>query len=162
MVLESSILAIITFIALFIALKNLNKSYAAIGALIGVIANILFMAYYPVLLGMVYLSDQFIGAAEEQQKVLSTAAEALIAQNNAFNPIYESLMGIGVLILSLVMLKGRVFRKSIAYIGIATCVAALTALALFPLVGLTYFWWWVLFAVWFIALGWRLINLGRK
>jgi hypothetical protein len=160
LVLETSILAIVAFVAIFIALKHINKSYAAIGAVVIITCQFLFMAYYPILLGLVYLSDQYIVATDTQQKVLATAAEALIAQNNAFNPIYESLFAIGILILSLVMLKG-VFHKSIAYLGIATAVAAIVALALFPVIGLTYFWWWLLFAVWFIAVGWKLCRLGR-
>jgi hypothetical protein len=160
LVLESSILAIVTFVALFAALKHISKSFSAIGAVVAVTSLILFMAYYPVLLGLVYLSDQYKAATDTQQKVLATAAEALIAQNNAFNPIYESLLAIGILILSLVMLKG-VFHKSIAYLGIATCAAAIIALALSPIIGLNYFWWWAFFTVWFIAVGWKLYRLGR-
>jgi len=61
---------------------------------------------------------------------------------------------------SLVMPKG-VFHKSVAYLGIATFAAAIIALALFPIIGLTYFWWWAVFAIWFIAVGWKLYRLGR-
>jgi hypothetical protein len=159
LVLGTSILAIISFVTLFVALKPLNKSYAAIGAVIAITCQLLFMAYYPVLLGLVYLSDQYIAAMDAQRVVLATAAESLIAQNNAFNPLYESLFGISILILSLVMLKG-VFHKSIAYLGIATCVAAFIGLALWPIVGVAYFWWWLLFLIWFIAAGWKLYRLG--
>ena len=159
LVLGTSILAIISFVALFVALKPLNKSYAAIGAVIAITCQLLFMAYYPVLLGLVYLSDQYVTATDTQQVILATAAESLIAQNNAFNPLYESLFGISILILSLVMLKG-IFHKSIAYLGIATCVAAFIGLALWPIVGVAYFWWWLLFLVWFIAVGWKLYRLG--
>lgn len=161
LVLETSILLIITFVALFAALKHLNKSYAAIGAVVGVTSQILFMAYYPILLGLVYLSNQYAAATDAQQKVLATAAEALIAQNNAFNPIYENLFAAGILIISLVMLKG-VFHKSVAYLGIATFAAAIIAMALFSIIGLAYLWWWVVSTIWLIAAGWKLYRLGRK
>jgi hypothetical protein len=161
LVLETGILLMVTFAALFAALKRVNKSFAAVGALIAVVCQVLFMAYYPVLLGLVYLSDQYAGAAAARQGELAVAAEALIAQNNAFNPVYESLFAAGVLVISLVMLKG-VFRKWIAWLGVATFAAAVTALVLYPVVGLAYFWWWLVFTVWIVAVGVRLIRLGRS
>jgi len=102
-----------------------------------------------------------VAATDTQRVVFATAAESLIAMNNAFNPLYESLFGISILILSLVMLKG-LFHKSVAYLGIATCVAAFIALALWPIVGVAYFWWWLLFVIWFIAVGWKLYSLGSN
>ena len=161
LVLGSSILAIVSFVALFVALKHLDKSYAAIGTVVAITCHLLFLAYYPVLLGLVYLSDQYVAATDTQRVVFATAAESLIAMNNAFNPLYESLFGISILILSLVMLKG-LFHKSVAYLGIATCVAAFIALALWPIVGVAYFWWWLLFVIWFIAVGWKLYSLGSN
>jgi hypothetical protein len=134
LVLETSILAIVAFVALYTALKGVNKSYAAIGAIVAGSAQLLFMAYYPVLLGLVYLSDQYIAAPETQRAALAAAADALIAQNNAFNPFYEPLFAAGVLILSLVMLKG-VFHKGVAYLGIATFAACLIGMALWPFGG---------------------------
>lgn len=160
LVLETSILAIVAFVALFVALKHLDKSTAAIGAIVACTAHILFMAYYPILLGLVYLSDQYVAAADSQKSVFATAAESLVAQNNAFNIFYEPLFALGVLILSLVMLKG-VFPKSIAYLGIATFVAVFIGLALWPIVGVAYFWWWLFFVIWFIAVGWKLLQLAR-
>jgi len=161
LVLGTSILAIVSFVALFVALKHLDKSYAAIGTVVAITCQLLFLAYYPVLLGLVYLSDQYVAATDTQRVVFATAAESLIAMNNAFNPLYESLFGISILILSLVMLKG-LFHKSVAYWGIATCVAAFIALALWPIVGVAYFWWWLLFVIWFIAVGWKLYSLGSN
>ena len=113
LVLGTSLLAIVSFVALFVALKHLDKSYAAIGAVVASTCQLLFMAYYPVLLGLVYLSDQYVTATDTQRVVFATAAESLIAQNNAFNPLYESLFGVSILILSLVMLKG-IFHKGSA------------------------------------------------
>jgi len=159
-VLGTSVLAIVAFVALFVALKQVDKSYAALGAVVAVTCQLLFMAYYPVLLGTIYLSDKFVTATASQQAMLGAAAESLIAMNNAFNPLYESLFGISILIFSLAMLKG-VFHKSIAYLGVATCVAAFIALSLWPIVGVNYLWWWVFFFVWFTAVGWKLYQLGK-
>jgi hypothetical protein len=159
MVLGASVLAPVVFAALFLALKHVDKGLAALGAIVASTMQILFAAYYPVLLGLVYLGDQYVAAPSSGQAVFVTAAEALIAQNGAFNPLYESVFAVSILIVSLVMLKG-VFPKWLGYLGIVTCAAAFVGLALWPVVGVAYFWWWLPFSVWFIAIGVRLIRLG--
>jgi hypothetical protein len=159
-VLGTSILAIVSFVALFVALKHVDKSYAAVGAVVAVTCQLLFMAYYPVLLGTIYLSDKLVTASADQQAILGTAAESLMAINNAYNPLYESLFGISILFFSLAMLKG-VFHKGIAYLGVATCVAAFIGLALWPILNVAYLWWWVLFVIWFTAIGWKLYQLSK-
>jgi hypothetical protein len=159
-VLGTSILALISFIALYLALKHIDKNMAMLGAIILVTCELLFMAYYPVLLGLIYLSEQYIKAAVEQQVVFTTAAESLLAMNNGFNPLYESLFGFGIFFFSLAMLKG-VFHKWVAYVGIVTPVAAIAALSLWPVLGVNYFWWWIFFMVWFSAVGFKLYQLGK-
>ncbi|MEJ2287056.1 MAG: hypothetical protein P8Y02_00155 [Deinococcales bacterium] len=158
-VLVSSIFAIIAFAALFLALERADKSLAALGAIIGVTCQILFLAYYPVLLGLIDLSDKYAAAPASDASAIATAAMPLIAQNNAFNPMYEGMFAVGILFLSLAMLRG-IFPRAIAYLGIATAVSAFLALSLFGVVGVSYFWWWLLFVFWFVAAGWKLIRLG--
>ncbi len=159
LVLGTSILAIIAFVALFLALKHLDKSLAALGAVITCTMQVLFMAYYPILLGLSFLADKYTVAVDQGNLVI--AAEALMAQNNAFNPLYESVFAIGILIISLPMLKG-VFHKSVAYVGMANAPAAIIALALWPILGVGYFWWWGLFVIWFTAVGLKLLQLGKS
>ena len=161
LVIGTSILAIVVFVALFLSMKHLDKSIAALGSMIAIVIEILFLAYYPVLLGIVYLSEEYTQADAALRDVYISAAEALIAQNNAFNPLYESLLATGILLLSLVMLKG-VFNRGIAYLGIVTAPVAFVSLALWPIIGVAYFWWWSLFVLWFLAIGWTLIRLGRE
>jgi hypothetical protein len=158
-VLVSSIFAIITFAALYLALERVNRSLAALGALIGITCQVLFLAYYPVLLGLIDLSDKYAAAASIEAASIATAAMPLIAQNNAFNPMYESVFAVGILFLSLAMLRG-VFHRAVAYLGIATSASAFLALSLFGVIGVSYFWWWLLFVFWFVAAGWRLIGLA--
>lgn len=159
-VLQGSILLIITFAAIYPTLKQIDRVFAAVGTIISITTQVLFMAYYPVLLGLVYLSDQYVTAGAARRVGLEASAEALIAQNSAFNPIYEALMGIGVLFLSLAMLKGG-YSRLVAYLGIATCAAAFVGLSLYPIVGIGYFFWWAFFVAWLLAVGWKLIRMGR-
>lgn len=160
MVLGTSFFAIITFVALFVALQHLDKGKAAVGAITAIVIHILFIAYYPVMLGLSHLAKHYQTASDAQQMSFASAAEALLAINNAFNPLYESVFAISILFLSLVMLKG-VFHKVVAYLGIITSISAFIALSLWPLVGIGYFWWWLFFMAWFLAVGWKLYRLGR-
>jgi hypothetical protein len=159
MVMGVGIFAVVVFAALFVALKHVNKSYAALGAIIAITMQILFVAYYPVLLGQAYMSDMYLTAGPAQQAELVVSIEVLIAQINQFNPLYEGVFAISILIVSLVMLKG-VFHKVAAYLGIATFVAAFIGLALWPVIGVSYFSWWLIFMIWFSAVGWKLYRLG--
>lgn len=160
LVLGGSVLAIVTFIALFVALKHLDKSMALIGAAWAVTAQILFIAYLPVLYGLAFLSNQYMTAPAAEQNTYAVAAEALIAMNNGFNPFYESFFAVSILLISIPMLKGA-FSKFVAYLGIATPVVCIVAMSLWPIIGIGYFFWWLLFMVWFALVGWRLIQLGR-
>lgn len=151
---------IVTFVALFAATRHLDQSWAAIGATVSVVTQVLFMAYYPVLLGLAYLGEQYPTAGAARQAELAIAADALIAQNSGFNPAYEAMMGVGILIFAIVMLKG-VFPRWLGWLGVATFVAAIVGLSLYPVIGLNYFLWWIVFVVWFVAVGWKLFQLGR-
>ena len=155
----ASFLGIITFTALFMSLKDLNKSVAALGALITITYHVVVIAYLPVTLGIAYLSDLYTRSGVDRQESLAAAAEGLVAVIDAFNPLYEGALAVGILLLSVAMLRG-VYHRYLAYLGIATCIAALIGISLFPVIGFAYFGWWLLFAVWFIAVGWRLLRLG--
>src|SRR6266516_287854 len=68
---------------------------------------------------LIYLSDQYVAATTAAQRVaFATAAEGHIAVTNAVNSA-GILFEVGILIISLVMLKG-VFHKGVAYLGIVT------------------------------------------
>lgn len=159
-VLGTSFFAIITFAAMFVALMNADRVKALIGSITAIVIHILFIAYYPVMLALGFIASAYQGADEMQRRSFEAAAEALLAINNAFNPLYESVFAISILFLSLAMLKG-VFDRKVAYLGILTTLSAWTALLLFPIVGIGYFWWWLLFMIWFIAVGWKLIKISR-
>ncbi len=156
------VLALVVFLALYAALKDLDKGYSAIAALIGISSWALTLAL-PTTGGgatvLVYLSDQYEAAASaEQRTAMVTIAEGLIAENNT-----PSLVGVlttvGILLVSLVMMKG-VFPRWIAYLGIATGVVGIVSETLRPLLGVGYSVYGVLLLVWFVTVGWKLYRLG--
>jgi hypothetical protein len=160
-----SVPAMVVFLALYVALKHLNKSYAAIGALLGIASEVAALAYNssPQSLngGLVYLSDQYMAAITAAQRLtFATAAEGLIAVTNAVSAA-GVLTAIGMLILSLVMVKG-VFHKGVAYLGIVTGVLGIVSEVLRPMLGLGYAVYGLLLPIWFLAVGWKLYRLGSS
>jgi hypothetical protein len=159
-----SVLAMVVFLALPMALKHLNKSYAAIGALIGIASWALTLAW-PTTGGgghaLVYLSDQYVAATTAAQRTaFATAAEGFIAQNT-IPTITGVLEPVGILILSLLMLKG-VFHKSVAYFGIVTGALGIMSEALRPILGVGYAVYGVLLILWFLVIGWNLYRLAAS
>jgi Domain of unknown function (DUF4386) len=160
-----SLPAMVVFLALYVALKQLNKSYAALGALVGIASEGIALAYNssPPSLngGLVDLSDHYVAATTVAQRAaLATAAEGLIAVSNAVNAA-GILTALGILILSLVMLKG-VFQKGVAYLGIVTGTLGIVSEALRPMLGPGYAVYGLLLPLWFLAVGWKLYQLGAS
>lgn len=159
-----SVLLVVTFLALWPALKELDKSIAAIGVVLGVASWAVSLAY-PATGGgapaLVYLSDQYAAAGSEAQRAaVASAAEGFIALNYV-PTIIGVLQTVGILIVSLVMLKG-IFRRWIVYLGIATGAIGVVSEALKPILGLGYIVYGLLLMLWFIAIGWELLRLARS
>lgn len=160
--LAPSVFAAIVFLALFPALKHLNKSYAALGSLAGFVSWVLGLAIpttgggAPVL---VYLSEHYMATTiAAQHTAFATAAEVFIAQNNTTSAS-GILAPVGILILSLVMLKG-VFPKGVAYLGIVTGALGIASEALRPLIGPGYLVYGLLLPAWILLVGWKLYRLA--
>jgi len=161
--LAPSVLAMVVFLALYPALKHLNKSYAAIGAVLGISAWALSLAWPTTGEGaptLVYLSDRYAAATTAAERTaFATAAEVLIA-TEAIPAALGVLQTIGILIISLVMVGG-VFPRSVAYLGVATGAIGIVSEALISILGIAYAIYGVLVMVWFLVIGWQLYRLAR-
>jgi len=163
--LAPSVLAMIVFLALYMALKHVNKSLAAIGALIAIASQIIGLAYSssPQSLNgaLVLLSSQYMEATTAIQKAAyAAAAESLMAMANSVSAS-GILFSIGILIISLVMLRG-VFNRGIAYLGVATGTIAVFSETFRPVIGVGYIVFFILEVIWLIAVGWKLYRLSAK
>jgi Domain of unknown function (DUF4386) len=157
--------AAIVYLALFPALKHLNCSYAALGAATGGGAWALTLAIPTTTStgapALVYLSDQYVAIADPAQRaLLAAAAETLIAQNRTPG-VAGMLTKVGMLIISLVMLRG-VFPRSVAYLGVATGLLGIASEALRPVIEGGYTFYGVLLLVWTGAVGLKLYRLGTS
>ena len=158
------VFAMVTYLALYPALKHLDRSLAALGAVVGGSAWALTLAIPTTTTGapaLVYLSDQFMATADPARRAaFATAAETLIAQNRT-TVLVGPLTTVGLLIVSIVMLKG-VFPRPVAYLGVATGVLGISAEALRMVFEGFYGIYGVLLPVWMGAVGWNLYRLGRS
>ncbi len=159
-----SILLTVVFLAFYPALKHLNKSWAAIGSVLGIASWAVTLAY-PATGGgapaLVYLSDQHaLATTDTQRAAFVAAAEGFIALNYVAT-IMGVLEAASVLIVSLVMLKGS-FSRSVVYLGIVTGAVGIVCEALKPLLGLGYIAYGLLLFVWLVASGWTFLRLARE
>jgi len=161
--LAPSVLAMVVFLAFYPALKQLNKSYAAIGTVLGISAWALSLAWPTTGEGsptLVYLSDRYAAATTDAQRTaFATAAEVLIA-TEAIPAVLGVLQTIGILVISLAMVGGG-FPKNVAYLGVATGAIGIVSEALISILGIAYAIYGVLVMVWFLVIGWQLYRLAR-
>src|SRR5450759_3879998 len=126
------VFAMVTYLALYPALKHLDRSLAALGAVVGGSAWALTLAIPTTTTGapaLVYLSDQFMATADPVRRAsFVAAAETLIAQNRT-PAVVNILLAVGLLVVSVVMLKG-VFPTAVAYLGICAGVLGIASEAL--------------------------------
>ncbi len=115
------ILLLPVFLALFAAHRHENEAYAALAAILSVVATAIYLANnaaFP----MLALSAKYMAATTEVQRALIAAAgEATLARGEDFRPgaFTGILLGeIAILTISIAMLRGGVFSKVTAYAGI--------------------------------------------
>jgi hypothetical protein len=150
-------LSIVGVFAIYAATRVLNRSYAILGAgmlTIGLVVTLL----SSVTPALIKLSDGYSasGNAADQQ-VFATAA---IAVNAAYNPIIASaFIGVGVIFVSLAMLKGP-FGRGLGYLGVV--VGAFNILRALPFLTGYVFLTGLLFvsvsSIWIFGVGYRVYK----
>jgi hypothetical protein len=164
-------------LALFAALKHANKSLMAVATafvFVGVTAyfasNIAF--------AMLSLSHQYAAATTEAQRSLLLAAgQALIAVSQGTGVYVAALVSVAALIMSVVMLRSKVFGKLTAYIGILGFALLLLGVpfstyttvsptgpgpVVTAIIAIQYAGGGILSMVWYFLIGRRLLQLGRS
>jgi hypothetical protein len=111
----------VLFAGLFVALEKTNRIHTAIAAALAFIGVTLFLSA-PSVTPLLHLSQQYSAATNEARKAMLLAAgEAAIASDMWHSSgaiIGGILLQAGCVWISAVMLDGRVFSKTTAYIGL--------------------------------------------
>jgi len=159
------------FLALYTALRRANESYMAIATTLGFVGIAVYFASNTAF-SMLSLSDQYAAATTDAQRSMFLAAGQAVLAMGEGTGIYTSflLLAVAGMIISAVMLRGNIFSKATAYVGIlasafdlAYCIAFpflpaadadLVTICTIPAAGL-------LLMIWHILVGRRLYQLGR-
>lgn len=157
-----STLLILIYLALYIVLKRFGESAMLIGVIFGITGVAAYFASNTAF-EMLSLSTQYSEATSEAQRVmLLTTGQAMLEtyKGTAFD-IYYVLNTIVLFLFSPVMLRSKIFSKTIAYLGMLAGVLMIvpsTAGVLglyFSLASL------VPWSIWLILVARRLIQLGK-
>lgn len=155
--------AAVVYLALYPALRDVSRSLAALGAAVGGGTWALTLAMPTTSTGapaLVYLSDQWASAAEaSQQSLFVAAAEGLIAINRTPTAV-GVFTTIGMIIVSIVMLKGG-FPRWVGVVGITAGLLGVASEALRPIIEGGYALYGMLLLIWMGAVGWRLRGLDE-
>jgi hypothetical protein len=116
-----NLFSLMLFLALYVSLKPVNESYALIALALGLISVALLAASRPIF-ELFAVSRMYSAASSEADKSRYLAAgETLLTLFNGTNWFTSTLIGaIALLINSLLMLRSKLYSKSIAYVGIFT------------------------------------------
>jgi hypothetical protein len=161
LILVDVVLSIPLILALFVTLRCINAPLILLGAALVFIGMPTYFASNTAF-NMLALSDQYAAAGTEAQRAaLLAAGQAMMAiyQGTAFH-LYYVLSSLGLIILTVVMLRSSVYGRAAAVLGILANVVALGLYV--PAVGVYISIFSVLFLeIWYILVGLRLLRLGR-
>ena len=162
LLLLGNLVAILVFITLYVALKQVNESYALIALIVGLIGLAAIIPSRPIA-EMFSLSRLYATAATSTEKSQYLAAgDALLALFNGSAWIINTVLGsLSLLISALLMLRGTIFSKATAYVGIVTNIVPLGFFL--PGIGPIFLFLSLPFmVVWDIQLARRFFQLGRQ
>ncbi len=159
----------VLFLALYAALKSDDRAIAALGTVLAFAGLTLFLAA-PSALSMASLSDKYAAASTEAARAQFLAAgEAVMATDlwhGTSAMIGGVLMQVGAVLMCVVMLRGGVFGRVTAWIGIAMYgldLAHIFVMVWLPVAGAVLMAIaGPLYPVWFFLVGRRLMRLAAE
>jgi hypothetical protein len=154
-------------LALYLALKALNRNAMLVAAAgMGLFVVLDLAITWTNYAALIALGGSYAAAADDAQRAVFVAAAiypATVLESNLLF-VYNSLtLAVGILMTSLVMLKG-VFGRGIAYWGLVTGSLGIVAVAgsLFVSTASVTILTSLLTTVWVLLVGYRLFRLGRQ
>lgn len=159
------------FLATYVAIRQINESYAIIAIFLAALGISIFIATNNSF-SMLVLSNQYVNATTEAQKSIILAAGQTMLINTGqrafggFNTGFL-LISIAGIILSTVMLRSNNFGKKTAYVGISAFAVSLaeyfrmiivpSEITLLLIIAIAS---GILLLIWLILIGRRLIQMG--
>jgi hypothetical protein len=156
-----NLFSVLLYLALYVSLEQVNKPYALAALAVGLIAVILLIPSRP-LVEMLTLSGQYASATSAAAKAQYLATgDALLAVFNGTGWFMSNLLGgISLLVSSILMLRGGIYSKATAIVGIIT--NAMVSVFFIPVLG-TFLLFLSLpgYMIWYFLLAKRFFQLGK-
>ena len=157
------------FLGLFAALRRSDAAYATLSTSLA-FAGVTLVLATPTALSMLSLSEKHAAATTEPMRVQFLAAGEAVLATDIWHGTGAIIGGLllqsGAVLISVVMLRSKVFTKTVAYVGIVTHGIDLAHELLGPLVpGAGFVLMAIagpLYLIWFPLVGHRLLQLGRR
>ena len=157
----SNLFSILLYLALYVALRPINRSLALIAVTFGIVAAASLIAARPVF-ELFTLSDLYMSSASdvERSRYLAAGEALLVLFHGTAFKTYLLLGGLSLLTSSWLMLRSRYFSRASAYIGM---VGNATSLGfLLPQIGAYFaFLSMMILAVWFILIARSFFRLRK-
>ena len=164
------------FLALYFALRETDPSYMVVASFFAFLGIAVFVSTRALMVsGALNLSGLYAAAITTVQKSQILTAWLTITSPTRATPETTGFLFIAIagLIISIVILRGKVFNNAIAYVGItgfiitlanqiSIIVAPAIATILMPLNGLAWLIWWILVSRKFLQLGKNNYRVLRK
>ena len=157
-----NLFSILLFVALYVSLKPVNESYALVALAVGLIGVVLLIPSRP-LVELAALSAQYAAAPSAAAKAQYLATgDALLAAFNGTGWFMNTLLGgISLLASSILILRGKIYSRATAIVGIITNAAVCgffipglgTILLFLSLPG---------FMIWYFLLAKRFFQMGKR
>ena len=157
-----NLVAIFIYLALYVALRRVDETFALIALVLGLVAIAALIAARP-LFEIFTLSNLYMAASTETTKALYLAAgETLLVQfHGAAWYTYMFLGTVASLIYAVLMLRSQSFSRVLAYVGIVTF--TINAFFWVPVVGLMLLFVAMFSSVlWYILLARDLFRLAKR
>jgi len=157
-----SLFLMVVFLALAVAVRHQGKSFAAIAVLVAIASWAISLAWPTTgdgSLAMVLLSDKYANATTAAERAPFVAGAAVLIALNDVPAVIGVLQTLGVLLISLLMLRGM-FSRSLARLGVATGVIGILSETLRPVLGWAYAIYGLLLFAWLIWIAFALWRLG--
>lgn len=155
-------------LSLYLALKGINRNAMLVAtAFVGLFVVLDLAVTWPNYASLITLSGNYVAATNDIQRAtyVGAANYASAVLTSSLEAVYSILvLSVGILLIGLVMLEG-IFRKSTAYLGVATGILGIVSVVgpfFVSALSVTIIITSVLTTLWVLFVGFRLYRLGQQ
>jgi uncharacterized protein DUF4386 len=158
------LLIILVLLALYAVLKRADESLMLVAITLGIVGAVLFIVSREATVSMMWLSQQYAGASSDADRVAVVAAgqTLLTVYNGTSFSVGYFLSGLATVVVSVVMLRSRVFSRATGVAGVLGGVTGLVPASFGTLGFVLSFISLLPLVVWLALIGRRLLQLGSE